>query len=135
MLATALLAGAAIVILSAVASCFRAANEIRMESLAADLAVTRLSEIQMGLAELASDGPREYEDPGLEGWTWQIIVDDAPGPLDQAPLTRVEIVIVNTTEGYTHRLRGLVQPPRAPDYEFDEYDDLSMAVGVGGERP
>lgn len=107
-LGLALFFGVAMAILAGLSACVRSAHDMRLEAQAADLAITLLSEIQLGAVEIADIGPMAYEDETLEDWTWQIVVTPVVGNLTELDLTRVEIVIRNTPNGYTHRLYHLL---------------------------
>ena len=87
-------------------SSVRAVDRLRLEAQAADLAVTTLSEIEMGILDATDAGPEAFEAAGLAGWTRQVIVtrlDAAGGP----PMRRVEAVIANAERGYVRR-QGLL---------------------------
>lgn len=90
-----------------------ALRRLRLEAQAADLAVTLLSEIQMGLVPAADDGPNSYpEAEALKDWTWQIVTAPAEQTVEGPPFKQVRIVIVNTARGYTYRL-GRLMPDEA----------------------
>lgn len=105
-LALALFFGVAVGILGGLSASVRAAREIRLDAQAADLAVTLLSEIQLGVVAVENDGPRPYEEP-LENWTWQVAITPVTGTLTDLKLTRVEVVVRNLPENYTYRLYHL----------------------------
>lgn len=102
-LALALFFGVAVAILGGLSACVKAAREVRLEAHAADLAVTMLSELQMGLVPVADSGPTAYEDPDAE-WTWQLVTAPVPTTIEGTELTNVEVIIRHTAEGYTFRL-------------------------------
>jgi len=105
-LSMAIFFGMAAVLLIGVDSSVRAANRLRLEGQAADLAVTLLSEMQMGLVEPIDAGPETYEQP-LQKWSWEI----ATSPLETSPmeteLTQVEIIIRRVDGQCTYRLAHL----------------------------
>jgi len=126
-LALSLFFAAALVILAAVNSSLRTAQRVQMEAQASDLAVTLLSEVQMGLVPLTNDGPNEYEEEALVGWTWEIVVtpeDEQPDPMI-APLLAVEVIIRNDFAGLDFRLVQLMID------EFGTGGLASRARGVG----
>jgi len=107
-----------------------ALRSVRIQAQAADLAVTKLSEIQMGLRNVADDGPNQYTpDERLDDWTWQIVTTpvDSTGVLDSTPPKRVEIVIRNARNNYTYRLVQVM-----PSTDTDETDAGADASGGGG---
>jgi hypothetical protein len=107
-LALAMFVGFAFAILSGLSVCIRSAGALRQEAQAADLAVTTLSEIQMGLVSPADAGPTAF-DPPADDWTWQIaLVPGMPTGIEGADLSQVEIVIRNTGTGYAYRLYEMV---------------------------
>jgi len=110
-LAIALFMSAAGVLGAALHAGMRAGREIRVASQAEDLAVTKLSEIQMGLLDAADAGPNAYEDDGrLADWTWQIVTTAADNTVITPGLNekRVEIIIRNAPANYTYRLTTLL---------------------------
>jgi hypothetical protein len=111
-LALAIFFSASLVLLSAVNMALRTGRRVRLEAQAADLAVSLLSEIQMGQLAPADDGPNEYQDEGLVGWTWEIVTE----PVEQAALLtldvpqflRVEVIVRYQPERYTYRIVELM---------------------------
>jgi len=126
-LGLALFFGVAMAILAGLSACVRSAHDMRLEAQAADLAITLLSEIQLGAVEIADIGPMAYEDETLEDWTWQIVVTPVVGNLTELDLTRVEIAIHNTPNGYTHRLYHLLTESAAPG--TGPYGETGMVSG------
>jgi type II secretion system protein I len=110
--ALALFSAAAVVVLSAMGASVRAADGARLQAVAADLAVTRLSEIQMGLEPVQSDGPTEYEDAALAGWTWEVAVSDADTPADLPAMQFVEVIIRHAGKDLTYRLVDVLPAQR-----------------------
>ena len=112
-LALILFFGASLVLLSALNASLRTAQRVSLEAQAADLAVTLMSEIQMGLVAPSDDGPNDYgeEDESLAGWTWEIVTDpveDEAPELELPQLLEVEIIIRNDAEHYAYRLAQLM---------------------------
>ena len=116
---------AAGVLFLGVDSSVRAARHLRLDAQAADLAVTLLSEIQMGLVEPADAGPEGYEEP-LEDWTWEIVTS----PLEEMPLDeeveQVEIIISHVGGRCTYRLVQLmaVEPQEEEEPPPEEEDSF-----------
>jgi len=102
-----LFAAMAGVVLSSLHSSISAVSRLRLDNRAADLAATVLSQIQMGDLAPVDDGPNEFAEP-LEDWTWQIVTTDLREPIEGAAVKRVEIIITNTAENYTHQLALLL---------------------------
>jgi hypothetical protein len=110
-LALALFFGVAVAILGALNTSLRLVRKVRLDAAAADLAVSLLSEIQMGAIPTADAGPTAYEEP-LQDWTWEIVQIPVEGPLAAMEVARVEVIIRNTPEGYAYRLYGLLPAVR-----------------------
>jgi len=111
--ALALFFGVAVVLLGGLTTCVRGVQQLRMTAQASDLAVTALSEVQMGLRAVADDGPTPYEEP-LQDWSWQVTVTPLMMTATTTPvldLSRVEVTIRNTARGYTQRLYDIVPTP------------------------
>ncbi|MFB3894575.1 MAG: hypothetical protein ACE15C_21445 [Phycisphaerae bacterium] len=131
-LALALFFMSAAVIGGSVSTSLDAARRIRIDAQAADLAVTKLSELQMGLREVIDDGPNPYaEEEHLPDWTWQIATNpiDNTAVLQGPPLKRVEIIIRNTTGNYAYRLVHVL--PSAADTTGSESPPDAMTGGGG----
>ena len=107
-LGLALFFGVAVAVLAGLSTCVRSARDMRLQAQAADLAITLLSEMQLGAVEIEDAGPMGYEDEALEDWSWEVTVTPIVGNLTELELTRVEIVIRNTPHDYTHRLYHLL---------------------------
>lgn len=107
----------ALVVLTGLSASLQTAIRVRTEADAADLAVTLLSEIQMGLLPLVDDGPNEYEEEELAHWTWEIVTSDVETRTEAPPLVRVEILIRNAREDCTYRLVQLFPEPEAAGVE------------------
>ena len=110
-----------------------------MQAVADDLAVSLLSEMQLGLLEPVDDGPYDYEEP-YEDWSWEIVTSDlddvivTEGPL----MMRVELVIRHINGTCTRRLSYLVPGPLDDSGEVDPDapDDAGTAPpDMGGEAP
>lgn len=105
------------VILAGIRNSVLATHRLGLEARARNLAVTALSEVQMGQLPLQDDGPNSYEDESLAGWTWQVVVSEPEIGGQVLELKRVEIVIANTETDYTYRLGQWVR-----DDQEDEAD-------------
>ena len=56
-------------VLTGLNASIRSVAQTRMEADAGDLAVTALSQVQMGLYEMVDTGPEAFDEPNLEAWT------------------------------------------------------------------
>lgn len=136
-LAMMLFFGGALVILAGLNSSLSGIQRVQIEARAADLAVTLLSEVQMGMVQLVSDGPSSYEDPALAGWTWEISVEpfeEQQLDLELPEFQRVEVTIRNESAGYATSLSILmVDEPQADETETDSGEGITVPdSGEGG---
>jgi len=136
-LAMMLFFGGALVILAGLNSSLSGIQRVQIEARAADLAVTLLSEVQMGMVQLVSDGPSSYEDPALADWTWEISVEpfeEQQLDLELPEFQRVEVTIRNESSGYATSLTILMtDEPLADETETDAGEDITSSdSGEGG---
>ena len=124
-LAMTLFTAAAATVLGALTACSRSAGRLRTEAVGENLAVTLLSEIQMGLVPAQDDGPYEYEEP-YEGWTWELVTSEFQGVIAGQEMTRAEIIIANASQAYLRRLTVLM-PSAGEDTESEDQG----AAGTG----
>jgi len=99
-LALGLFVAAAATINAGVWASLRTARQVRADATAADLAVTVVSRLELGLLPLEDAGPEPFEDEDRAGWTWQVLV----GPADETAeiddgLLRVEVTVRNEQTG------------------------------------
>jgi len=90
-------------VLTGLNAAIRSVSQAKLEAQGADLAVTVLSQVQMGLYDLVDTGPEAFDQEDLEAWTWQIVVGDLQDRQDLPQLKQVEVIIIHET-GYTRRL-------------------------------
>jgi len=130
-LSTALFAMAALGVLAGLNSCFRSLGKMRLESQAADLAVSKVSEVHIGILPPEDDGPNEYEDDeSLADWTWEIITEEVEldVELEGPQLLQVQVVITNVPSGYKYSTRFLT--PEPPETEETEEEPADLAGGL-----
>jgi len=95
----------AAIVFSGMSASFDCAKQVFFSAKAADLAVTKISEIYLGQVQLSTTGPNEYEEEELVGWTWELAVEMIePYALAQQQEARTEITIRHDETGYSHRL-------------------------------
>ncbi len=125
-LSLSLLVAASSVILGGLNNCARQLEDIRLEGTGADLAISLMSQIEMGLLDPADEGPVSYESP-LEQWSWQVVTQSLDPSTDEPPLKQVEVIVRYTPEApgraYTYRLVQLLGGASG--------DEL-LALGAGG---
>jgi hypothetical protein len=107
-LALTVFVGMAMAVLASLATSVHSARHVGLEARAADLAVTRLSEMELGLVPIEDAGPEAYEDEALADWTWQITVLPDVSELPDLDITRVEVAVRHTPSGYTFRTHRML---------------------------
>ena len=108
------------------------------------LAVTLLSELQMGQLALEDAGPEQYEDEHLADWTWEIVTRDVEDTWefeDLEPMKQVEIIVSRPGRGFEYRLVHLFPADTGEPVEEEEPlepglepDVPPQAGGFGGRR-
>jgi type II secretory pathway pseudopilin PulG len=110
-----LLAAGAAVILSGLGASAQRTSELRSEVHGADLAVSILSQIQMGWIEPITDGPYPG-DPPHQDWTWEVFVEDMPSLSEMDPLMiRVEVIARNLQRDMEYSLVQILPAPEQED--------------------
>lgn len=109
-LALALFLAAATIVLGGLSASLGAAKDLRLQITAQDLAVTVNSQLQMGYIAATDAGPNPFDDPALDGWTWQVTITTAETAIQNASLRRAEVAIVNTAERITVRQVCVLSP-------------------------
>jgi len=113
-LAIVLFAAAAAVVGMALKASIDGAQRLRLSTHAGNLAVTVISELQMGLRSLADTGPEAFGPP-FEGWVWEVeALPWGQGQAESTPaasaatLMRVEVTVRYEPEGFVHRLAQVI---------------------------
>ena len=118
--ALALFAGAAVVISGALNASLNSVERLRLNTHAANLAVSVLSELQLGIKSGAITGPQPFEPP-FEGWTWEVIADpQEDGAMEAVPLQKIEVVIRHDEPEVTYRLSQMLPLEQASITEAAE---------------
>ena len=132
-LALAVFFGVAVTILGGLGVCMRSATQVREEAQAADLAVTVLSSVQMGMLDAVDAGPTPFEDPFAD-WTWQTAVVPVEAAVAGLEMTQVQVIVMNTLDGYQYRIYELL--PNEEDttgaQAADTGDSAMGAAATGG---
>lgn len=89
----------AVVVLGGLSTAMTALRKVRSDATSSDLAMTKLSEIQMGLVSAEDQGPTPYEEAELAGWSWQIVTYPVMDSTGQATLKQVEVIIRSGSGG------------------------------------
>jgi hypothetical protein len=108
---------AAVAVVGGLNACIQASGEVRLAAQAADLAVTKVSEIQMGLVPAVDTEPTPFEEEGLTDWTWQIVTEPVENNVLELPsMLRVHVIVANGSRNYSYRLTHLMpQEAENPD--------------------
>jgi len=123
-LALVLFAAAAAVIGAGLSASIDRVERLKLNAHAADLAVSVLSELQMGSKVLSGEGPESFEPP-FDGWTWQaqaeVTTDEKVR--DTGRTKKVEVIIRHEDPAIVHRLCQVI---RLPDKQEDALRDLGL---------
>lgn len=118
-LALALFVGATAVLTSGLRSSLDAVHRLRLQTQAADRAVSVLSELQMGIKTLAIAGPQPF-DPLAQEWTWETIPTPAlEGENADERYQRIEVIIRHLDSGLVYRLSQVLRIDSAQIGERD----------------
>ena len=110
-LALVLFSFAAIIIANSFSSSLRSVDRMRNDLDASNLAISTLSEIELGIKPIETSPPTEFEEP-FEKWTWQIEATKPNEDLDMGGgLTLVEVIIINEDLGRETRIARMILPP------------------------
>ena len=118
--ALSLFAAAVAVICGSFSASANAVSRMQLHAVADNLAVTLLSQMQLGIVPSEDDGPYGFEEPFAD-WTWEVVtaemneVIDIDGPV----LMSVEIIIRHIDGDCTRRLTVLV-----PDTSQDDQGEI-----------
>jgi hypothetical protein len=108
-LALALFVAAAAVISGALSASLDTVERLRSNAHATDLAVTVLSQLQMGTLAAEGNSPQPF-DPPFDTWTWEALytpVDDVGD--EEGRLTRVEVIIRHQNPEVVCRLHQVLR--------------------------
>ena len=109
-LALVLFSFAAIIIANSFSSSLRSVDRMRNDLDASNLAISTLSEIELGIKPIETSPPTEFEEP-FEKWTWQIETTKPNEDLDMGGgLTLVEVIIINEDLGRETRIARMIRP-------------------------
>jgi type II secretory pathway pseudopilin PulG len=108
-LALALFVGAATIISSGINASVQAVYRLRLETHAANLAISVLSEMQMGARPITAAGPEPCEAP-FTNWNFKVELSQTQsGTAENEGLIPVEVIISHSTERVVYRLTQLFQ--------------------------
>ena len=120
-LALVLLAFAAAVIGGGLHTAISSVERLRLNAHAADLAVTVMSDLQLGTKILGGEGQERFAWP-FEFWTWEVVATSNDGTEKDTGRTRKVEVIVRHDDGTTHRLAGIIRLPEPANEDVNGLD-------------
>ena len=122
-LALVLFAAAAAVIGAGLSASIDRVERLKLNAHAADLAVSVLSELQMGSKLISEDGPESFEAP-FEGWTWEAQAEVTDQKVrDTGRTKKIEVIIRHDDPEVVHRLCQVI---RLPEKEEDVMLDFGF---------
>jgi type II secretion system protein I len=108
-LALVLFVGAAAVITVGMNASVDGVERLKVNTHAANLAVSVLSELQMGLRPLEATETQAFEPP-FENWTWELQVNQMEDELGEvSSLVQVEVIIRRKDSAFVHRLSEVLR--------------------------
>ena len=127
-LALVLFAAAAAIISGGLNASLNSVERMRLNAHAGNLAVSVLSELQMGVRSLDMAGPESFEAP-FEEWTWELAATAQPAEGDEEdPPTLVEVIIRHEDPPVVYRLSQIIQPaPLSEEAGLEALDDTAPA--------
>ena len=111
-LALVLFAAAAAIIGAGIHSAINGVERQKLNAHAVNLAISVISEIQIGVRTLESVGPEPFETP-FDHWTWQLVLAPTETEAGEASnLTRVEVIVRHDEPPLVHRLTQVLNPEK-----------------------
>ena len=124
-LALVLFVAAAAILSGGLSSSLDGIERLRLQAHAADLAVSVLSELQLGIKTLALGGPQPFETP-LESWTWEAVSTPVQTePDDTSPFKKIEVIIRHDEPALVYRLSQVLQFDAAQTNRSDRLPGIS----------
>ncbi|MSU20724.1 MAG: hypothetical protein EXS30_04945 [Pedosphaera sp.] len=109
LVALALFVSAAAIITAGLNASLNSVERLRLNTHAANLAVSVLSEVQIGIKKLDLEGPQQFEVP-FEEWTWEILTTEADTDSTEASLIKkVEVTIRHNDPVLVFRLSQVIR--------------------------
>jgi len=108
-LALVLFAAAAAIIGAGLNASISGLERLRLNTHAADIAVSVLSELQLGIKSLTVSGPQACEAP-LQGWTWEAVATPMQAESrDSGHLKMIEVIVRHDEPPTAYRLSQIVR--------------------------
>lgn len=119
-LALALFIGAATVISAGISASVDAVERVRLQTHAANLAISIMSEIKIGARPLAAVGPESLEAP-FQDWLYRVNLNAGEAAVAENASTRaVEVLVWHTQENAVHRITQLFRTSELARAEASE---------------
>ena len=113
-LALVLFVAAAAIIGAGIHSAIHGVERQRLNAHAVNLAVSVISEIQMGLRTVESVGPDPFDSP-FDHWSWELILTPTETEAGEASdLSRVEVIVRHDDPALVHRLTQVLKLEKGP---------------------
>ena len=109
LVALALFVSAAAIITAGLNASLNSVERLRLNTHAANLAVSVLSEVQIGIKKLDLEGPQQF-DVHFEECTWEILTTEADTEsTDESPIKKVEVTIRHDDSALVFRLSQVIR--------------------------
>jgi type II secretory pathway pseudopilin PulG len=105
-LALALFIGAATVISGGISASVEAVNRVRLQTHAVNLAISVMSELQIGARPLVAVGPENFEAP-FKDWLYRVNLTAGESATENGSTRAVEVIVWHTQENIVHRITQL----------------------------
>ena len=140
-MALALIVGASAVVTGGLQSAITSVDRMRNDVQGVNLAITVLSQIQMGIIPIESVESEDFESP-FEGWSYDIVVEEVEdmnmslnmngsGESNGVELVKVEVAIRKPDGDVIKRMTQLLQNSET-DSELNSYS-TSSSISAGSE--
>lgn len=127
-LALALFVAAATIITSGINASVQAVYRLRLETHAANLAISVLSEMQMRARTIAQFGPEAFAAP-FTNWTLRVELSQSEMAENDA-LRPVEVIVSHSEEPIVYRLTQLFRASEIAASTTNELDSLNFGGGL-----
>ena len=105
-LALALFIGAATVISAGISASVEAVHRVRLQTHAANLAISIMAELKIGARPLTAVGPENFEPPFKE-WLYRVNLTGGESSTETGSTRAVEVIVWHTQENIVHRITQL----------------------------
>jgi type II secretory pathway pseudopilin PulG len=129
-LALALFVGAATIISTGINASVQAVFRLRLETHAANLAISLISEMQMRARPITPGGPEAFEAP-FTNWNYRVeLQQPESGGAESDALQAVEVIVSHAEEPIVYRLTQLFRTTEIAANSTNMVEDPFMGEGV-----